>query len=68
MFCKLHCLSGELAEDHEIITLASVAAHLNEFEAPRCRTSQFAKRFLTANACMWNDFPPSCCVLFWDVE
>ena len=36
---------------------APVTAHPLEFEVLRCRTSQFARSFLTAQVQMWDDIP-----------
>ena len=41
----------------DISIRAAAAAHLLEFEVSRCRTSQFAKCFLPAQARMLNNLP-----------
>ena len=54
-----HCLFGVLlpASTRVRHTRAVAAAHPLEFEISRCRTSQFARSFLTAQVRMWNDLP-----------
>ena len=38
-------------------TRAAVSAHSLEFKVSRCRTSKFARCFLPAQVCTWNDLP-----------
>ena len=54
-----HCLFSELPSASTRVrhTRAAVAVHPLEFEVSRCRTSQFARRFLQAQVRTWNDLP-----------
>ena len=56
---SIHCLFCELpsASTKVLHTRALVAAHPLEFEASRCRTSQFARSFLPVQVRLWNDLP-----------
>ena len=58
-----HCLYSELPSVSVRVrqNRAAAAAHPLEFEVSRCRTSQFARCFLSAQARVWNDLP---CTLF----
>ena len=53
-----HCLFSELPSASTRVRhiRAAAAARPLEFEVSRCRTSQFARSFLSAQVRMWNDF------------
>ena len=59
-----HCLFCELPSASTRVrhTRAAVEVHPLEFEVARCRTSQFARPFLTTQVRMWN-FPALCFTL-----
>ena len=54
-----HCLFSELPSSSIRVryTLAAASAHPLEFEVSRCRTSQFARRFLPGQTRVSNDLP-----------
>ena len=54
-----HCLFSELSSASTRVRHTRVAAssHPLQFEVSRCRTSRFARSFLSAQVRMWNEFP-----------
>ena len=43
----------------DFLVLVQLLQLIHEFEIPSCITSQFARYFLPAQSCMWNNFPSS---------
>ena len=54
-----HCLFSELPSASTRVrhTEAAAVAHPFQFTVSRCRTSQFARFFLSAQVLLWNDLP-----------
>ena len=54
---SMHHLSGALPLPYvpASVTRGALAAHMNSFAPPRCRTSQYRRTFVALSVSLWND-------------
>ena len=53
----MHPLSGALSLPYvpALVTRGALVAHRHSFAPPRCRTSQYRRKFVSLSVSLWND-------------